>query len=103
MTDETLSTLIFAGILFALPVVFVEMASVSGLFAKASSLSPILFIPLGISALAAALSFTFGGLGEALSLTFPGFIALAFSLIPLLVSVVFLAAYRAYVNKKYKS
>ncbi|MBQ7836250.1 MAG: hypothetical protein IJ389_03260 [Clostridia bacterium] len=103
LTAETVSSLIFCGLLFALPVVFVEMTSVEGLFGKISGISPVLFVPLALSVLILVLSFSFEGFSQAMSLVFPGFIPLAFSLIPLLVSVIFLAAYRAYVNKKYKN
>ena len=102
LTEETLSTLIFCGILLALSLVFVEMTGVDGLFGKISQISPVSFVPMGIIAVMMILCFLLDSLGQAMHMEFPGIIPLAFSLIPLLVSVIFLAVYRAYVKKKYK-
>ncbi len=101
-TEQSLSALIFSGILLALSAVFVEVTSAEGIFTSASKLSFASFIPMMLSILMLTLTFLIGGVGEAMNMQFPGFIALAFSLIPLLVSVIFLAAYRAYVKHKYK-
>ena len=101
-TEKSLSALIFTGMILALSAIFVEITAVDGLFASSSKLSPAAFIPMGLSVVFLALIFLFDGVGQAVNMEFPGFIALAFSLLPLLVSVIFLAAYRAYVKKKYK-
>ncbi len=103
LDEATLSSLIFSGILLALSAVYIEMTSVDGLFGKASAINPWSFLPMGISVLLLALTFIFDGMGQAMQMSFPGFAGLAFSLIPLLVSVIFLAVYRAYVKKKYKN
>ncbi len=102
LTKEYVGSLTFVGLLIALSAVFVEMISSDGLFGKISGISPVSFVPMGIAAAVLALSFLLPSMGQAMALEFPGFIALAFALIPLLVSVIFLAAYRAYVKKKYK-
>ncbi len=57
---------------------------------------------MALSVVMLLLTFFVPSVSEAMNMEFPGFIALAFSLIPLLVSVIFLAAYRAYVKHKYK-
>ncbi len=101
-TDKSLSALIFAGMLPALSAVFIEMTSVDGLFGSCSKLSPAAFIPLVLSVLTIVVIFLSKSVGQVMNMEFPGFIALAFSLLPLLVSVIFLAAYRAYVKHKYK-
>ncbi len=101
-TDRSLAALIFAGVLLALSAIFVEITAVDGLFGSSSKLSPAAFIPMALSVAFLALIFVFDGIGQAMNMEFPGFMALAFSLLPLLVSVIFLAAYRAYVKHKYK-
>lgn len=101
-TDKSLSALLFTGVLLALSAVFVEITSSEGLFASSSKLSIASFIPMALSVAALAVTFLVPSVSEAMNVEFPGFIALAFSLIPLLVSVIFLAAYRAYVKHKYK-
>ncbi len=102
LTDKSLSAIMFSGILMALSAVFVEVTSAEGIFTSFSRLSPAAFIPMALSVIMLTLTFLVPGVGEAMNMEFPGFIALAFSLIPLLVSVIFLAAYRAYVKHKYK-
>ena len=101
-TEKSLSALLFAGVLLALSAVFVEVTSTEGLFTSSSKLSGAAFIPMALSAVMLALIFLVPSMGEAMNMEFPGFIALAFSLVPLLVSVIFLAAYRAYVKHRYK-
>ena len=85
LTEKSLSALLFTGILLALSAVFIEVTSTEGLFASSSKLSPAAFIPMALSVVMLLLTFFVPSVSEAMNMEFPGFIALAFSLIPLLV------------------
>ena len=100
-TDGGLSGLMFAGTLFALSAVFVEMISADGLFGKTTSILPVYFIPMLLTLSVVAVTYLFGYFGQAFSVEFAGWLSLVFALIPMLVSVIFLAAYRAYLKGKY--
>lgn len=100
-TDKGLSGLLFAGTLLALSAVFVEMISSDGLFGKSTRILPVYFVPMLLSVVIVFVSYVMNYFGQAMNIEFAGWLSLVFALIPLLVSLIFLAAYRAYLKGKY--
>ncbi len=99
-TPESLMGCMLTGMILALTYAYADITSTKGLFAKGTRVGKAKLIPLALGGVMLLLGFTVSGIGASMGIAFPGFIALAFSTLPILAVAVFLAVARVYFKNK---
>ena len=103
LSASGLTGFVFMGMIFALTVVYLDITSTKGIFAKDTRIGKTKVIVPVLATVILVLSFVFPSVSEAMGISFPGFISIAFAAVPTLLSIVYLAVSRAVVkNKKEK-